>query len=183
MLYEFRHLLVEIDLWTLVVPDTWKPKIINVGPLKRSKKSLADHALAYFRGTELLSYSDDWFASLWNFHAACQILLRQSIIHVTNYYAKVELRELHKNEEASIEQQKKAIQKLSASIVMSLPLIIGLTTEHGEPSAPLSQGKMAGRFQAIFAMDVIQNNEYTTFEHKRVVCNMRRWVFAKNSIS
>ena len=171
-----RQLQLEINEWTSAVGGIWKAKFIDAAPFRAHYQTVPGHPLASFHCSHLLSYSDTWFAYIWIFHAACRILLHESLINLIMFYATAETRELADDEQVSIQREEDSIQDLSASILRSFPPLMGLINGIDQELLALPQGKMAGRFLAMFAIDVVSKAKSTSIEHKQIVTDLAKWM-------
>ena len=181
LLQRMRELLDEIGVWTSTVTEVWKPKTINAAPILSFRGHPANHPLASFSCSDFLSYTDNYFAYIWNFHAACQIVLRESIIDLIEYRAAMQFEAVDESGQDAVRREQDTIEKLSSSIIRSFPPLMGFIDDTDQQSAP-SQGKMAGRFLALFALDVILRAKSTTLEHKHIALTVTQWVYASHAI-
>ena len=140
----------------------------------------ADHPLAYFFCEDFYTYSDIWVAFIWNFHCACQIILRQAFIEVARHQlGNPDAVMDHDDIQSHMEHQQTAITGLATSIIKSFPSIMSFATDGSlnVTNANASrQGISAGRCLALFALQVVQNARSTSLEHKTAASKAIQWV-------
>ena len=181
LLDRMDDLLAAVLGWTSGTNGIWKPKVVDAYSLETPEfpSDTMDHPLRHYNCPRLLSYPDVWFAYIWNFHAASQILFRETRIKLTRYRASLEEENLIQNE---MELELIAVEKLTSTIISSLPPLLGFANQSGEPPASTPQGVMAGRFLALFALDVVRNASYACPEHKLVASEVVDWIKEHHSL-
>lgn len=175
LIVRIEELLNDATAWTFKTTSIWQPKVVESRSTTTSCEAtyLQDSPMAYFGCPSLFTYSHIWFAYIWNFHAASQIVLREHLVRLLLYLDQLQSREV---DQARIAQEQIAIEKLSSTIIRSFPPLMGLTDEDGKRTMSAPQGLMAGRFLAQFAMDVVARSEYTPAEHKKTALKVEEWL-------
>lgn len=178
LVHSIQDLIPSVESWTSTRTGLWKPK--ETDPRKITQpcevKGSLDIAIPHFSSTMTLSYSSLWLAYLWNFHAASQIALRESLVDAIAYSAAIQGREPNLKETKRIRDEQGAVDKLSSAIVQSYPQLLGLSFgNEREPRSP-PQGRMAGRFFTLCSAWVIQRAQFTSLEHKQTAIEVIRWV-------
>lgn len=181
LLGRMRGLFHDMDAWTHSLANLWTSTMIDAAPIARYRQT--DHPLASFTCPSLLNYSDNWIAYLWTFHTASQVVLRESVIELIDYRAQMRIRDVDASDKASIRQQEDEIEALAGSIIRSFPRLMGLTDDAGEVQAAQSQGIMAGRFLALFAMNIVREAAHASPEHKLTASNVIQWVSKRHTLS
>ena len=174
--FDMQQLINSMDIWTSEVDSTWKPTPVDTQSIARPLD--VDHPLAYFFCSHFLTYSDIWVAFMWNFHAACQIIMREAFIELTVCYQRVANPLLCcEDVQSSVEQQQAAIAGLAANIITSFPSLMSFATDQSSnfASAP-RQGITVGRCLALFALQVVQKSRFASLEHKRAASKAIEWV-------
>jgi hypothetical protein len=124
-------------------------------------------------------------AFIWNFYAASQIVLRESLISVIEYRATLQTRnEADSNNAEIIQKQQDWIDSLSTAIIGSFPQLLGFTYERepvGHQQIP-RQGKMAGRLFALFSMWVVQRAQFTSMQHKQTASDVVAWINSRHGL-
>lgn len=173
-----------ITLWTETVDGLWKPKVIHspvfVDRLRRLHS--LEHPLHHYPFLEILTYSEIWFAYLWNLHSACQIVLHEWLVQLLRFSVKIANRELSEDEVERIEQEQNKINTLAKSIIQSSPSLLGLTDELGSDLTIPLHGVMAGRFLAFFAIDVVQKSKFASAQLKYVATKMAQWISSSHAL-
>jgi hypothetical protein len=165
-------LISSIKSWTAMTTDVWRPKTIDPHYMDVSSKFPIPH----FTCPQLLSYHDIWLAYMWNFHAASQIVLRESLIDVINYTASGQMQEPGLEDMERIQREQDAVNRLSSILIRSFPQLLGFT--HKDTRGPYlpAQGKMAGRYFSLFSMCVVQSARSTPPKHKQTASEVIEWI-------
>lgn len=126
MLQSMTELFDGIDAWTSLARGPWRPVGLNTDQEIRSSEGSDLSSDLYYQCPLTFSYSDASMACIWNFHSACQIVLREWFIRL----APVSSRSTDRQGTSSgaiddINHQKEAIERLSGSIIRSVPLLMG----------------------------------------------------------
>jgi hypothetical protein len=172
-LQAMQELIDRIEIWTAEVDSTWKPTSVDVQSIARPMAT--DHPLAYFSCSDFFTYSDIWVAFIWDFHAACQIILREAFIELARYGLQVSDPVTDDDDvQSSMKQQQTTITSLATNIIKSTPSLMSFATD-GLLTAPL-QGITVGRCLALFALQVVQKARFTSLEHKRMASKAIEWV-------
>ena len=185
LLKSMRDLIAAVSCWTSSMTGVWQPKVIDAHSITRPEEApySSDHPLANFECPSLFSYSDIWFAYIWNFHAASQIVLREALIQIVHYRARLQHEYDSQHPNGIIDEQRGAIENLSASIIKSFPPLMGFTDVSGKLPPSIPQGLMAGRSLALFAMDVVRKAEFTPPEHKNTAFKVANWIHASHALN
>lgn len=123
---------------------------------------------------------------MWNFYAASQIILRESLIDVINYATTLRsLDEPDEDHQAVIQKQRDWVDMLSSAIIRSFPMLLGFTHRHERSGGPrfLPQGKMAGRLFSIFSMWVVQRAQFTSTQHKQTASEVIAWINSRHGLA
>ena len=154
----------------------WRPNTVNSRHSTHETNYPSNIAIPHFRCSRVLGYQDIWLIFKLNCHCASQIVLRESLVDVVKYRAKLENQGLDLENMERIRIEGDAIDRLSAAIMESYPSLLGFTYEDSEePLSPL-QGRMAGRLFSIFPMWVIQRAQFTSDLHKRTASEIIEWI-------
>lgn len=182
LLTRIANFLNEVDSWTSRTTGVWNPK--PVGSLKALKleeieyTSDSNHPLAYYDCPEVFAYHNVWFAYIWNSHAASQIVLREYFVKIHALYKDSAPPEL----ENIAQEQRIAVPRLATSAMKSFPPLVGFTDASGEHFEPVLQGKAAGRFLALFAMDIVAKAELIPKIYKVKARKVVEWIHANHSL-
>lgn len=107
-------------------------------------------------------------------------MLRESLVEVVEYIAKLRGEdEPGCQSSAIVLNQRLWVDVLSASILKSVPQLLGLTFRQGGISGPrlaAQQGRMAGRLFALCSMWVLQRAKFTSVGHKLTASNIVGWI-------
>ena len=184
LLGRMQDLIINIDRWSSNITGLWKPKVIDIRPAARLGPEYypSGHPLSKLTCLSTLAYSNVWFAYIWNFHSSAQIILRESYIELINYRANLQASKDTRDDKL-MQRQREAITSLSSSITRSFPPLMGFTDGAGAPLSSLPQGLMAGRFLAIFALDVVARAEHTSTEHKCIASGVSKWIQMSHGLS
>ena len=178
-----QELINNMDIWVAEVDSTLKPTSVDVQSIARPMAS--DHPLAYFFCKDFFTYSDIWMAFIWNFHAACQIILREAFIELARYHLQAPdpVMDCH-DLQSSAKQQQTATTGLATNIIKSFPSLMSFATDGSWAGAiaPV-QGITVGRCLALFALQVVQKARFTSLEHKRTASKAIEWVQAQYTLA
>jgi hypothetical protein len=173
-----QDLIASIESWTSAMTGVWKPEVTDPRHIAQPREmdEPFDLPIPHFPCPRMLSYHNVWLAYLWNFHAASQIVLRESLVDVINYSATIQGREPDQENMERIHSEQEAVHRLSFAIIQSFPPLLGFTHRHDpEPSSP-PHGKMAGRFFSLCSMWVVQKAQFTSLEHKQTASEVIKWI-------
>lgn len=176
-----QALLAEIEQWTLTASQTWQPKLVDAHPLTRRPREYQyslDHPLAHLYCAKLIAYPDVWLTFVWGFHAACQIIARETFIAVLEFQARIQGREPDQTQTDIMASERTIVERLAATIIGAFPALMGFVNGAGEEADVHPQGLMAGRCLALFAMEVVHKAKYPRFEHKDTAVAVIRWMSA-----
>ncbi len=118
-------------------------------------------------------------AYIWNFYAASQIVLRESLVDMIEYAAVLQERsELGEQGMQIIQKQREWVDVLSGVIIASVPQLLGFTYQDDQGRRPqqAQQGRMAGRLFALFSMWVVQRAKFTSPQHKQTAAEVVSWI-------
>ena len=169
----------------------WMPKVIESAPVISSPEVTegADHPLHHFPCPCFLGYQDVWLSFLWSFHAACQIIFRESLVAVVQYAERLQQQQQQCSQQAGdiVDQEavvpgKEAIDRLSSSIIRSYPTLMGFTDSSAKYRVPRVHGRMVGRQLALFALSVVQSAQFTSERHKFTASKVIQWVIAQHAL-
>jgi transposase len=124
-------------------------------------------------------------AYIWNFYAASQIVLRESLVDVIEYIATIRSEGDPDDDGATIiRKQREWVDVLSAAILKSFPQLLGFAYRHERPGRPrlAQQGRMAGRLFALFSMWVVQRAKYTSAQHKQIASEVISWINSRHEL-
>ncbi|KAF2102463.1 hypothetical protein NA57DRAFT_63397 [Rhizodiscina lignyota] len=181
MTQEMLNLIETIESWTLEMTGVWKPKIEDTQSIAKPQDvgESPNFPIPHFPCPRFLRYQDIWLAYMWNFYAASQIVLRESLTDVVTYAATLlNQEEPDENGMSVIQKQRGRVDMLSAAIIRSFPMLLGFTHRHERPGGPrvLQQGKMAGRLFSLFSMWVVQKAQFTSSQHKQTASEVISWI-------
>ncbi|KAL9106006.1 MAG: hypothetical protein Q9227_008914 [Pyrenula ochraceoflavens] len=178
LLNTMQELITAIDSWTSLTSGAWQPK--NTDPQDIAQppdvSSLTTSPIPRFPCPNVLSYHELWLAYMWNFHAASQIVFRESLIDVINYGATMQGQALDVEDMERIQGERDAIDTLAATIIRSFPPLLGFTHRDSREPNSLPQGRMAGRFFSLFSMWVVQRAQFTSAQHKQTASEVTQWI-------
>lgn len=122
-------------------------------------------------------------AYIWNFYAASQIVLRESLIDVLEYIVLLQDRdEADEGTQGIIQKQREWIDVLSAVVLESFPQLLGFVRTQKQLGRGARQGKMAGRLFALFSMWVIQQARFTSVQHKQTAAEVVTWINSRHGL-
>ena len=185
LVQSMQTLLPLIDEWVSVTTGAWKPKVFD--STYTASVSTLDVPLSlplpHLPCSYLLDYHNVWLAYVWNFHAASQIVLRESLIDVVKYAASLQGQVPDDEDLARIRDQVKAVDRLAASIIRSVPPLIGLT-QGPDPETGQSRqhGKMAGRLFLVCAMWAVRRAHYASAQHRQTASEVLAWITARHGL-
>ncbi|KAK9365301.1 hypothetical protein V1509DRAFT_407381 [Lipomyces kononenkoae] len=170
-----EDLISSIESWTATITDVWRPKTIDPHYISETDVS-SKFSIPHFICPRLLSYHDIWLAYMWNFHAASQIVLRESLVDVINYNTSRQMQEPGLEDMERVQREQDAVNRLSSILIRSFPQLLGFT--HKDTRGPYlpAQGKMAGRYFSLFSMCVVQTARSTPPEHKQSASEVIEWI-------
>ena len=180
-----QDLLPPIDDWVSATTGVWRPEVLDstyTAPVLALDAPL-DLPLPQLPCSYLLNYHNVWLAYVWNFHSASQIVLRESLIDVIRYGATLQGQDPDEEVAARIRDQVEAVDRLAASIIRSVPPLIGLT-QGPDPETGQSRqhGKMAGRLFLVCAMWTVKRAQYASAEHRQTATEVLAWITARHGL-
>lgn len=179
-----RSLTNAMDGWTSHLKSTaWGPRIVDVDRLLPPTEAVGHHSTERYPPLpqpHILRYQDNWLAYIWNFHSASQIVLRESLVDVIEYYSDIADFEEPEYLEVATSQYD-TVRSLSENIMESYPPLLGFQEDPTEETC-FARGKMAGRFFILFSMWVVQRAKFTTSEHKQLASRVTDWIKSSHRI-
>ncbi len=182
---DMQDLLTSIQDWTTAITESWKPKL--KGPEEIVQWDEPDFSstipVPRFKCPRTLSYHDKWLAYMWNFHAASQIVLRESLTEVIELAATLQPEYQDEDQMKRFQfQQQRAIIVLSSIIIRSFPQLLGFMHKEIQGPYSLPQGKMAGRFFALFAMSVVRTARFMPDSHRQTATEVIEWIGSSHGL-
>ena len=104
------------------------------------------------------------------------MVLRESIIEVIRYGGRKGQPDLSPEENDTIHSQRLAVNKLSTSIVESIPPLLDFAEEPRPTLATPQKGRMARRFSTLFSLWVILRSEHTPPHVEQVATTITNWL-------
>ncbi len=172
-----------MEEWMSDLTGSWRPHVLDAennldleGPF--------DFGQVRFRCPQYVKYHDAWRGSLWIFHAASQIVLRESLIDLIKYGATLQERqEPDADDEERLRVQRNAVADLCGMIIRSYPGFLGVTTIRPNPGLRCaSQGQMIGRFNSLFSLSVVQMAKSAPSEHKETASKVIAWIHSNHGL-
>lgn len=182
---DIQNLLTSVQDWTTAITESWKPTL--KGPDEIAQRDEPDFSstipIPRFKCPRTLSYHDKWLAYMWNFHAAAQIVLRESLAEVIDHAATLQPG-YHDEEEMErfMHQQRRAVVDLSSVIIRSFPQLLGFMHKETQGPYSLPQGKMAGRFFSLFAMCVVREARFVPDVHRQTASEVIEWIGSSHGL-
>ncbi|KAK6383421.1 hypothetical protein LTS17_002713 [Exophiala oligosperma] len=185
LIHSSQNLLASIEQWIADVGEKWRPKVVagNCALQESDQDSPSHPSLPDFLCPRMLNYSDIWLAYTWNFHAASQIVLRESLVDTVQFKNDLEMRESSTEDEELIRAQHQGVQRLSSSIIRSFPQLLGFVHGDVQPPHALPQGKMAGRYFSLFSLSIVQRARFTSAEHKQTATEVLNWIKSSHQLT
>ncbi|KIW26162.1 hypothetical protein, variant [Cladophialophora immunda] len=176
--HSIQNLIASIESWTSAMTGLWKPEVTDPQQIAQPREmdEPFDLPIPHFPYARMLSYHNLWLGCLWNFHAASQIVLRESLVDVINYGATIHGREPDRENMERIHTEQEAVDKLSSVIMWSIPLLLGFTRRYDSHPRSPPPGKMVGRLFCLCSMWVIQKARFTSLEHKQTASEVTKWI-------
>jgi hypothetical protein len=145
--------------------------------------STPGHQLNDLSSFDILIFPKIWDGHGWIHYASFQIALRDSIIQLRNYTSTNKTASPSFAEEVAITEQRDAIQKLSLTVVQSLPYLLGFVElPERTPMCPDQQGIVIRRTTPLAWLDVILRTESTPAEHKPLMKKTLDYVFSTHAL-
>lgn len=167
LLKKMREVVDSMQSWGPQVDDGWRPQRVDIYPAKEGESP----ATSRFTMSPMLQYSDPWLAYKWNFHAASQIVLRQSMVEIMEHSSNLQDVEEDSNAEEIAAMEEATIQ-LATTIIGSCVPLLGFSKE----TSLHTRGKMAKRFFAVCALWVVQQARFTSTEQKETATEVLEWI-------
>ncbi|KAB5533618.1 hypothetical protein GE09DRAFT_972809 [Coniochaeta sp. 2T2.1] len=185
---EMQELTVSVESYASGMARAWNASEEDLGGCSPTEEANGSPTLPMpqFPYPRLLKYDDIWLAYIWNFFAASQLVLRESLVEVMEYIDILEDESTANDSRFEVTQkQREWIDVLSAAILKSLPQLLGIVSKHKsiESAEDSEQGKMAGRLFALFSMWVIQGSKYAALKHKNTASEVIDWINNRHELS
>ncbi len=186
LLFRMRDAGNAASSWTSGVSALWRPTSV-CSPTALQRNSILgnspEHPVPMCDFFHLLTYSSSWYAYIWNFHAAAQIMLHEQIQQLQQLQATLFLCDSHGTVKDNKEREATTARQLALSILQSIPAVIGLTDAAGTHVAPpAGQGRVAGRFLALFAVNTVSKSSLVTAQQRLVARNIVAWIHATHAL-
>ncbi|KAK9234223.1 hypothetical protein V1525DRAFT_73587 [Lipomyces kononenkoae] len=176
-----QDLISSIEIWTSEIADEWRPKTLDSHYISEMYYS-SKFSIPRLTCPRLLSYHDIWLASIWNFHVASQIVLRESLVDVINYVTARNMQEPGLTDMKRIQSEQNAVKKTVYHPHPVSPSALGLRTQRHSRAIFPAQGKMTGRFFALFPMRVMQRARFTQVELKQTASEVIEWINSSHGL-
>ncbi|KAH8899986.1 hypothetical protein GQ53DRAFT_676167 [Thozetella sp. PMI_491] len=184
---EIQDLAATVESWTSEMTRIWNTKFEDPQSIARPQDvdESPNFPIPRFPYPHLISYDDLWLAYIWNFYAASQIVLRESLVDVINYIATIQGQgEPDEDGKPITQKQRDWVDVLSNAIIGSFPMLLGFTVRHEQIERPQlpRQGRMAGRLFALFSMWAIQRANFTSAQHKQTAAEVVDWINSRHGL-
>lgn len=157
-----------MDSWPSETTDLWKPSWEQ----ETHTTSIPEHSLAHYHGLPSLSYTNIWFAYIWNFHRACQILLHDR-------YALLSMGvRISPCEEDVSSRERQVVETLARSILQSAPSLLGFKNKVEQQG----KGTVAARFLALFSIQVVKDSTLTSPRQKTAAREIIAYIHKAHSL-
>lgn len=113
------------------------------------------------------------------------MILRESLVDMISIAGSIQDRANPCLDQAEVlQQQREWIERHSASILGSFPMLLGVTTHRSfsEWSQLPQQGRMAGKLFALYSMWAIQKAKYTPIQHKQTASEVIDWINSRHRL-
>ncbi|KAI1627483.1 hypothetical protein EDD37DRAFT_263033 [Exophiala viscosa] len=168
-------LLRSVETWPMMTIDHWKAETVDPNTISETD-SLPNLPMPQFTCPRVLSYHDIWSAYMWSFHAASQIILRESLIDTFELIGLSQLEAGDPEDTDQIQHQTEVIHRLSAVLIRSFPQLLGFVHKDTSEGHFRLQGGTAGRALVLFPMRVLQMSSFSPPEHKQTALAVIEWV-------
>ena len=122
-------------------------------------------------------YETVWYAYIWNFHAACQIMLHEDIVSLSRRILPDQC------DKVLVERQKSSVEKLADSILGAISSLVGVTdTLNQQRDRTIGKGMVAGRFLALFSVDVVVKAQLTSDRQTQEARGVIEWIRSSHSL-
>ncbi|KAK5166041.1 uncharacterized protein LTR77_008302 [Saxophila tyrrhenica] len=163
-----------MEAWSNQVAEAWRSE--SMRPVDTTDSEASRLLLALPR-LPVLHYNDPWLAYKWNFHVASQIVLRESMSEM------LERCDLSPQSSVRTQQHAEAVVALAGEIIASLPPLLSLADKQSYKKGQREpQGKMAGRYFAVFALRVVERARFALPEQKMTVTRVLDWLHAVHGL-
>lgn len=179
-----QDLLSSIENWTSAVPGAWRSLGSDADDVLQPPEELdpTRFPIPQFPCPKKLDYHDPWLAYMWNFHAASQIILRESLVDILEYcIAMSSQQDLMPDHTQHILNEQLAVDQLSAGIIRSIPSLLHFTKQTQEPFS-FPQGRMVGRLFSLFPIGVVQRARFTSDAHKKTASDVTQWLRSRHGL-
>lgn len=165
---EMRELMDVMHMWLDSLPAGWKPRHLN-GHMDGEPTAFYTSNKHGPMHQSLIIYHDIWLAYMLEFRDATEIVLRESLIELLQMVEALSDAPDLDNLQDCIQQEIDAIRRISNSIIEMIPKFkhLALTTK-GSLQRSFARPELAGRFQSMFAMAVMEAADHVPLEDKAV---------------
>lgn len=173
-----QELIAMMETWTAETATSWQPRSVSASHVVTPQQVDETTVVSPpdFTCPNVLAYPDPWLAYKWNFHAAGQIVLRESKIELLEYSSQLQGYDPALVYDADLSTEREAIERLSSTIVQSLPPLLGFMDDVSQVAWPYPYGQMAGRFFAMCSMWIVQKARFTSPRHKQTAAEVLAWL-------
>jgi hypothetical protein len=169
--------------WKLSIPNVWHATEHRAADVWQGMHD-GDSPSEYYDPKEVLQcYIDPWFAYIWNFNAASHIFLQSILIRLLSRSDQMlEHSPDQKNDERR-QLAEESIVQLAGKILQSVPNLL----DHKDLSArgipTRSHGRLAGRFLALFSVEVVQRTAYAEASQRELAGRILGWIRSVHSLA
>ena len=176
--------IASIESWTSAMTGNWEPELMDPQRIEQPPETddPINFPIPYFPCPKMLSWHGIWLAYMSNFHAASQIVLRESWASLISYNVILRGQEPDQEDTECIQRQRDAVDRLSTAIIRSFPPLLGFTHRDSQGPYSLPQGKMVGRFFTLFSMWVVQKAQFTSIQHKQTASEVIEWIKSRHRL-
>lgn len=184
---EMQDLIVSIEGWTSEMSGVWTARVEDPQNIAQPQDvdESPEFQIPQFPHSRFLSYDDISLAYIWNFYAASQIVLRESLVDVIDYITTLQNRGPPDEDTMEIiEKQRNEVDVLSSNIIGSFPMLLGFTPVQrgiGRLRLP-QQGRLAGRLFALCSMWIIQRARFVSAQHKQTASEVVAWITSRHGL-
>jgi hypothetical protein len=169
--------------WKSSIPDVWHGTEHRAADVWEGMHD-ADSPSEYYDPKEVLHcFVDPWFAYIWNFSAAAHIFLQSVLIRLLSRSDQLveHSPDQHNDERRQLAQE--SIIQLAGKILQSVPNLL----DHKDLSArgipTRSHGRLAGRFLALFSVEVVQKTAYAEANQRELAGKIVGWIRSVHALA
>ena len=177
-----QSLLISVVSWTSAMTGVWKPQQVDSRHYKDAVDDLSGSPIPVIPCPRVLTYHDIWLAHMWTFHAASQIVLRESLGDVFNYITTLQGQLPDSGVMECIQKQREVVERLAGAIIRSIPTLLGIKNDPQQDSQSVPRGRMAGRFFSLYSMWVVRRAKLTSLEHKDTASRVCEWIQSRHGL-